>query len=1148
VRLAAGIAIGAVLAPLPAAAQTEERAVRVPVRLTAGSDNSLMGVLSPDEKTLYFVNDGNATFELHVQAPVNGGPAVLFDAFGDVAWPALSADGASIAYVSYVADATGDACIRPLDGPASPGSETCITDASSAEIQAAWVGTSERLAVLSRPDLHSDFRLRSYAPTAGDAGRELATRNMTGMALSPDGRWLAYTPVERRTDRVGPAFANRTARGIRLQRLDGGDEIEFVPDLPGVTGYMAFSRAGDYLYFTQYLNDTNRDRVIDGNDNSVLFRVPFAGKRKNPVSAPRPDQLTSAQWNCHYPAPAASQLVMTCSHAGSLDIYSIDLEGAVPSAWNDDRIAAEIEVSRDLWTRLLLFGRLFSRAATPAKRRPILREMAVLHLRLREYESAVFYATRLADEAEGDQDRRWGTLIAELARHRRADDELARGELSRRYVRQERERRRRVVAAGTDASRDVSALATIVASEIDADLGGKKRALAGLESVDLAQVSDPATLLFAAQRARALYMLLGARTRLVGVLRTLSGHEALTIGERLRYADMTVNSLVRGLPRERRPAPLEKLRAGLDNDSELALLVDVELALNDLNDDNQEQVREQVFELFKRNEDPARRRAISLATVEAAARLGNEYLQYQFTKSWASGVKRASPERKYAEELYRTVVLERAYGEFEQNISEARGYFFGATLNSSSLEAHAGFIEAYVLEGKTDVRELYDKRFSRSPDDPVYQYALAYLEARRLPELADPAHEEAVTDIETRLERVAAARPREIEVHHLWAYALHQRTRRTKSRDAALAANRHYLLALDLARDRPRARAALLEGVGLLTASLGNHRRALQHFAERERLPFMRPGSELALRHAQARSLYFVRRDAEARAAAQRALAIVEKHPELKRFRIAIVDRVAFYHLSAGEHADSRDRYRELLKLLSRRDASPARRRNQVRARAALASALIGTGELDEALGSLDTLDELVGQGPLYEQRDDDAPALSLLDDYRYGVDQYRILSAGLRATALRRLGRLDDARSSLKRRRRLLQERFDDGTADEDLYDLARTSYQLGQIAYEGGRKADARQWLEQGLEESAQYNESTGSDVTEAHLALLRAYAELHLYGGVARSDLRRDLEQELRAAYSFIAKFPNPEWAPERFLFGLYLTMISVSSVGS
>jgi hypothetical protein len=83
----------------------------------------------------------------------------------------------------------------------------------------------------------------------------------------------------------------------------------------------------------------------------------------------------------------------------------------------------------------------------------------------------------------------------------------------------------------------------------------------------------------------------------------------------------------------------------------------------------------------------------------------------------------------------------------------------------------------------------------------------------------------------------------------------------------------------------------------------------------------------------------------------------------------------------------------------------------------------------------------------------------------------------------------------------------------------------------------------VEKGLALSDQYNESTASEVNEAQLALLRDYAELHLYRKVPIEALRRDLPGELARVYSVVCKYRNPRWALSRFLFKTYLTELKL-----
>src|SRR5690606_15304036 len=121
------------------------------------------------------------------------------------------------------------------------------------------------------------------------------------------------------------------------------------------------------------------------------------------------------------------------------------------------------------------------------------------------------------------------------------------------------------------------------------------------------------------------------------------------------------------------------------------------------------------------------------------------------------------------------------------------------------------------------------------------------------------------------------------------------------------------------------------------------------------------------------------------------------------------------------------------------------------------------------------------------------------------------------------------------------LERRFRETETDDDLLELARASYHLGEYAFRAGERESAREHFEQGLRHSARFNRSTGSGVNEVGLRLIQAYAELHIYGGADLAGYRLDLKKELRAAYEFICKKRSPTWDAERFLFSLYLTML-------
>ena len=1117
-----------------AAAGPAEAGLRQPVRLTAGSANQIMGRLAPDGTALVFVGDRDATAELFIQRPVASGPRRLIDSDADTAWPRFSPDGRWLVYISHRADAAGDVCLWNV----AEQRRRCLTGLDGAERQALWLD-GERLAVLRRDGLHGNLRLQQLG-LDGRPGPVLLERNLIGPALSPGGRWLAYVPLERTAQRVGVAFASRSGSALAFQRLDRQSQpVLFRPDLPGAVGYPVFSRDGRFLYFSQYLNDTNGDGTIDGNDNSVLFRVDFAAAAARPISG-RPEQLTSARWNCRYPAPTADRLVMTCSHHGSLDIYSLPLDGAVPPGWDGERLRAEVRVARDHWTQLLLLARLNGLIEDAAERVRVAQRMAVLHLELREYASARFYCRRVAALAAGErQPAAWATLVRELAAHRRQDLALARGQLSEQYLGSEAERLQRLRGLDLAGLADAAALRRAVMSEILDDVGRKSEAGRQLAGLELGGLSHPLVVRLVGQRMRQFHTRLADREALVALQRELAGHPALDPLRQLHHAERLVAEIGRGLAPAERRARLEAEREALAPGTAAALMVATRLWLLRLGELDEEEVRAGLFELYKANQQFDRRRALVLAVVRTASRLGNAYLQYQFTTSWASWLERDHPERKYAEALYRRVVLERAYEELaDGEVAEARGYFYGTTLQTGSLEAHIGFIEAALREGKQDLDRVYQRRFRRSPDHPERLFVQAYRIARQLPPPTQP--ERFAREVDRALAllaRVERARPRALAVHQLKGALWHLRFRRGGDRGAAIDAHRDYLLALDLARDNPRARAALLHQLGLLQSALGNHRIALGHLQRRDRLPHVRPLGELSTSLARARSAFHSGQPEQAVAQARRALALIERHGELGRFRPLALDRLALYLQLAGEAETALKRYAELQPLLA--GAAPL---NRFKAHLAAAGAALAAADAQRAGRELDAAAGLLDAAAAGAQPDDSGwhdPWAA----HRPGRRASARLFAGPQAQAARLAGDAEAARAALQQRRALLAERLEAAELDDDVLELARVQLQLARLAKDGQRPVEARRHLERGLALARSFNARTGSGVNPVGLRLLGDYAGLYLDAGAAAGLTAAALRRPLQRAYDFICQHPSPSWARQRALFGLVLSLLDL-----
>ena len=1100
-----------------AAAVVTPAGLAAPDRITAGSGNQYLGAEAPDGRELYFTSDQQSTTQIYVQDLASGIPRLAFDEVADATWPRPSPDGKLLLYISYREDAAGDLCVREIGG--QPGARTfgprrCLTGPDSAELQATWFPDSRSIAVVTRAGLHGDIELRRIGLDGGQ-GTRLVAGNASGPAVSPDGRWVVTVPVERGSQDVGPSFLSHTAGTLEVAPVAGGAPAVLRLDLPGASAMPAFSLDGKWLYFAQFLNDTNFDGAIDGNDHGVLFRAAF---HDGQVGAP--EQLSSARWNCQYPVPSATRLIATCAVDNVLDVFALPLAGAVPPAWTAgppapgatggaaiDPIADELDASRDPWEHLLL---LAHRGSTPA----VLREMIRLHLELGEYESAGFYAARLEHS-----DPAAGAVLRELAEQRKEERALGRGALSAPFVASARARRARLAAIAHP-------LAAVVQSELSDALGEEDAARSVLAGLD---TRDPLVAALYAERLLSLYR---DDPRFFELYRPLA--EA-----GLEHAEVFVRELVRGASGPARAAKIDAWQHRVDPDSDLAFLLELERALADLTPKTQEEVRARVFLLYRRNKELARRRALIAATVRRALALDSDDLLYQFADSWVSYVPRERAERRHAERLYRDAVFERAYVEAARGATgDARGHFYGVTLQTESLEAHAGFIEMRIAEGKDPARD-YPGTFS----PVVAHFARAYLAARRLPELADPAaHARAARTAITELAAIAQTAPQRAEVHQLWGFVAHQRFLRTGDRLAAVEANAHDLVALALARDNPRARAAILDGLGRLQAAVGNYGLARGWLEQRAKLPFASPTSQLSHCLALARARFHT--SDVAGAAADSDLCVAQATGALARFRPVALDRSGLYHLAAGQPGPAAARYAELWPLVAAAPGDPREAaRNRLTTRIGQASAALALGAARDALGHIAAAEALLAAAPpaprdgVYGRERPDQPL---------PADSYRLLLLGLRAQAELAAGDPAAAARTITARRDAIARRFAATALDDDRLELALCEAQLARLArQQGAPVATALSHLLAARQHFLAWSASTGTTLEDTGLAILAAFAELHLLDGVPASQLGFDLAAALSASYAQLSEVRNPAWEPIRARLAVYLTMLNLRS---
>lgn len=1107
------VVLTAMIWTLGARALAQEQAsdsLRRPHRLTAGIADQFLGQLAPDGKTLYFVSTRNTTHELFVQDMDSGRSRRLFDDSAEVTWPRVSPDGKSLLYVSFRDGVAGRLCVRELP---SGGNRRCLSGPMPA-LQAEWIDRSRILAVV-RPSVEGGLRVVELAVGSTLSMRSAFDRDMSTPAVSPDGRWLAYVPLERSAVTVGPAFAASAEKRLAVMRLDHpGSPSMLDVDLPGRTGQPTFSRDGRYLYFVQFFSDSNGDGVIDADDHGVLFRAPV-----DFASAPRlgaPEQLTDTGWNCQYPVPAATQLVATCTRERKLDVYTLPLDGEVPRAWDVARVSAELDVVTRAADQQLLYEHRLLRARGVTGRQLNMANLVRLNLSLGEFDAAQFYAEHMAqivDPRTAGIARPLSALVA----HRRASRQRELGHMER----SANESRARLDGLHEEPgdSRGTVALVHVVRSELADAMGDKTLARAELDLAVVDEKTPRSVLRFYHDRADALYRELDDRAALVAVCRRLATSTTSDVEERLDYARAAARAMIRGLPYDAADAELARERTTAPEDSELAFAIDLARAVLAIRDDDPPpSVRDAIVALYQRQTRPDRRRALVLDTVQRAREIGAERVTEALAERYLAATSPGTLERKRAERIYERAITGRAYRSAAAGrTDEARADFDAVAAKTSSLESVAASIDLRVRSGKTPdaIQADYQARAKTYTPDTL-AFANAYLISLELPSLRGDAFDERANAARAALRKSADLRNQRM-VPALHSAILHQEYLRKGDPALAMRANVFDLIALDLAGNDARMRATILGQLGVLNTSVGNYEIALSYLKRRDELPYVDDAASLAARMAEARAQLHEGHDGEAARVADEALAMTARAPALSEYRVVALDRAALYNLSAGRFDRALALYDELVPLLGEASARDGveRRRNRFVARTARAAAAIGAGKPARALEDLAVIEPSLRDPSMREALK--WPHANIDDT----MATYAAITAGLRANAHGALGQLDAQGRALADNRARLAERFARTNHDDLLHALGLVETRLaGNAALRGDAKA-ATEWAATALAHADELRLRKAASIHRSQIDAIWLAAELSVF---LHAQPTFDLRARLTAARDEIAAGDN------------------------
>ncbi len=1149
---------------------------RAPLQLTAGEGDQLLGVVTPDDQRVYYVSNENGTTQMYTQELLLRSPKLLFDEAADVTWPRVSADGKHLLYISYRTEAGGQVCERTVGADGSAGAPHCRegAGAAGAGIRQAlfWPHPQgERSVATVRRDGAGHVQLVRITPNGQE---EVAlTRSVSSPAVSPDGRWLVYVPLDPISDGVDVALAARASDQLELAEVAevnktgadaGADSVRVRGPLglalPGKSASPTFSPDGRFLYFTQFVDDTNFDGQVDGNDHAVLFRARF-DSQSGKISGD-PEQLTDASWNCQYPSVGKTRMIMTCLRS-SLDLYSLPLDGVVPESWTLAQLADELEASRLPWERLLIWARLVARQ-TGSERARGLAEIVRLHVLLGEYESATFYARALSaielpDATAQAEARGIGQALAALIDHRRSERALGHGQPSDAFVRDANVRQAhldQLIAAGTG---DARSLAKLVAAEIADVIGKKGRARELIKSVPIADVRSPTVLYVLRERATTIYRQLDDGEALAQVYEQLAVAPGLPEPAQLESALLYARQLVRGVPGAEADARLLAAETNAPQGSTVRFVVHLERELRmmdattvdgQLDKDAYVVCAKRLLALYAAQTDFARQKL--LIEESMARQKQHDRLLYDLATLWLGSVGSDRAERRHAEKLFRQVVRERGYDHWVHGDRPgAREFFVAVTAQvPNALESQENLLSTGTdAQASARLDELEKRAVPPKKEEgaALHDFAAAYVLARRLP-TADNAQVSRLADQALALlQRAEAKLPGRTEIDLLWAHIVHQRYLRTHSLEHALEAGARYHMVMELSDTQPRLRAAGLVGLVLLEEQVGNFELAFAAAEERQKLPFFDPRTELAVCLATARALFHMDRTDDALARSDQCDKLTKRKPETARFLPLVLDREGLVASGADKPEVAAARYAELLERLpSPPPPSPP--------------SLKATPTMDVRNRFVVALG--LGAAELHSQHADRAQAAlavaeTLLDDPRavtppvatYGFaapgtegrtadalrTQYRLVVDGLRGMALTQAGDYAGAKERISRRCQGIEQLYAKRHADEDLLDLSLCHARLGENALARKDAVEAERHFREALLWKDRFAQSTGTTLDITTLHLVGIYAELHRVHGLPVAQLGIDLRARLVAVIEALGKAHNPEWAKfaERFL---------------
>lgn len=905
------------------AASADENKVRARIRslerlvplekITVGPDDQFNGDFIDDGRVLVYTEKTGLVTGIRLLDLTTGETTSLLLSNAD-AEDAVAGPGNRVAFTYYKFHARGDICFVQAPRPpfrgktVKEGEIRCLKrkeGASSTQRSNPFWVSENVIGYLEREIDGRNARVVSENISSGEM-KVLATGRIWSPYMRLGGRYLTYLEWGGEDSRTK---AENRGRRIMIKDLQTGQTRVARFALPGFSGFPTISPNEEFLYFSHFFNDTNEDQMIDGADNGVVFRVPLekifaAGDAANRIL---PEQLTSVETSCGFPRVAKDRLLMTCAFEGSLDVYSTNASGIVPSDWDEKRILNAIDTSRSYQDRVLLLNALQYRFkggfASEAHDERMLSE----HILADDVSAARFYLGRLLKNAKGS-DRAFYTQLGAYLEARELKKTQPPGEVSREFRAAISGFEKRILNAKGERRE-------LYLAHLKLNLGEKAAAKSLLNRVNWRGKVRPVERYLHFELARALYR--GKRgadfLALTQIYRTLLTAPDLNAQSRVFYAYNFLQDAHEVLPSATERKKIIEAMLKAKPGKEVISLLNAEMAVLDLISAADEKAEATAFSLLNkllsetRNDYFLRRAFYTRAIVNFAEATKVKYLGV-VARNWLRYTTREDTEFAYAREAFADNSLAQAYVHMERNNwLLADNYFYESLSFTDDLESHYGFIKSRLAQGRrADLLRDYEDLSRRK----IVTDNIKFVEA--VIDIFDDA-----SDGQDRLDRAiskleAMTDERDSGLRYLvLGYAYMEKLFRTAkgldvNSEYLQNAHRSLMLAYDLAWDNPRIRASALMNLGILHQRVQNHGQAVRFFSLRKAFGFVSEEEKANFEYLYARSLAHVHQPDVA------ATELTLVAPRLRS--VPHEERRAFYLAIASEYKDAASIYSRLLK------------------------------------------------------------------------------------------------------------------------------------------------------------------------------------------------------------------------------------------